>query len=134
MTETPKKTKSQELQEQISKQEKALEELKTSLTTLTQNSHRDMESAEQHLENCPTCKAKVKAKLTPEIETELKAKIQAEQPPAIDEKAIATKALKEYFAKLPKQLTCKCKGCNEIVERTTPKCPYCGSTEGTECQ
>jgi hypothetical protein len=112
---TKQKPKSQELQEQI---DKLKEELKT---TLTAN-----EDVITHLEHCPTCRAKAKAKLQDEILKEHEVQAHPTTPPK-------EKTLKEQIAELPKEQTCKCKGCREIVPKTSEKCPYCGCTEGKDC-
>lgn len=116
----PKKTKSQELQEQIDQLKKQQEQL----TTLTS------EDAVNHIDNCPTCKAKVKAKLQDEILKEHQ--VEAHSQPAVPQPT-REEVLKGYLDSLKGKQVCKCKECEMIVPTENEKCPFCGSTKGTVC-
>jgi uncharacterized protein with PIN domain len=109
--EKTEKPKSEILQEQIDSLKKQIESLttlpkKAELEQLEHQTHKHNETAEEHFDNCPNCRKKIKEKLKPEI-------------------------LKEIEETKPKKVV-QCTNCGEKVNAEIEKCPTCGNREARE--
>jgi DNA-directed RNA polymerase subunit RPC12/RpoP len=84
-----------------------LEKNQPSPTTSTSEEAKGHKDIDEQLA-CPTCRAKIVAKLKPEIEAGLRPTL-----------------LKEVKEKIKNKELLTCDGCNELVEKEADECPTC---------